>query len=242
MSTDYEENQKNELEALESIYFDEIEILDEEKRNKFKINVYTEGFRESQDGLSCDLVFTYTPKYPDEKPIIEIEEEINFESDTREKVEEALNTCIEENLGTEMIFSLVGCTQEVLNTLFDQIKIDREELRERKEREIEEIELKKFEGTRVTVETFMKWRNEFEAELGIAEKRAKENESNRKLTGRELFLKDQSLLDSDIRFLTENGDSIENVKIDESLFQNLDLDEGDLPSDEESDDPDWKPS
>ena len=62
----------------------------------------------------------------------------------------------------------------------------------------------------------MKWRNEFEAEMGIAEKRAKENEANRKLTGRELFLKDQSLLDSDIRFLTENGDSIENVKIDES--------------------------
>lgn len=123
----------------------------------------------------------------------------------------------------------------------------------------------------------MKWRNEFEAEMGIAEKRAKENEANRKLTGRELFLKDQTLLDSDIRFLNENGDSIDSVKIDESmytsflfyfsatfllfhfinkilffffifystkffkgLFQNLDLEE-DLPSDEESDDPDWKP-
>ena len=70
----------------------------------------------------------------------------------------------------------------------------------------------------IAVETFMRWRNEFEAEMGIAEKRAKENESNRKLTGRELFLRDQSLLDSDIRFLTENGDSIENVKIDESKF------------------------
>lgn len=87
----------------------------------------------------------------------------------------------------------------------------------------------------------MDWRLEFEKEMGIAEKRAKENEANRKLTGRELFLKDQSLLDSDIRFLNENGDSIENVKIDESLFQNLDLDE-DLPSDDESDDEDWQPS
>ncbi|XP_070503597.1 RWD domain-containing protein 1 [Chironomus tepperi] len=241
MSRDYEEDQKNELEALESIYFEELEILDEEKRNKFKINVYTEGFREEQDGLCCDLVFTYTAKYPDEKPIVEIEDEINFESDIKKKVLDGINSCIEENLGTEMIFSIVGSTQELLNSLFDQIKIEREEQRERKEREIEEIELKKFEGTRVTVETFMNWRNDFEAEMGIAEKRAKENETNRKLTGRELFLKDQSLLDSDIRFLTENGDSIENVKIDESLFQNLDLEE-DLPSGDESDDPDWKPS
>jgi len=190
--------------------------LDKEERNKFKINVYTEGFLEEKDGLSCDLVFTYRPKYPDEKPIVEIEEETNFESDIKKKVLDAINSCIDENLGTEMIFSIVGCTQELLDTLFDQIKIEREEKLERKKREIEEIELKKFQGTIVTVETFMKWRNEFEAEMGIAEKRAKENELNRKLTGRELFLRDQSLLDSDIRFLTENGDSIENVKIDES--------------------------
>jgi hypothetical protein len=237
-------------------------VLDDEKRNKFKINVYTEGYQEEKDGLSCDLVFTFRNNYPDEKPLVEIEEETNFEPDTKAKLTDAINACIDENLGTEMIFSIVGCTQELLNSLFDQIKIEREEKRERKLREIEEIEQKKFEGTIVTVETFMKWRNEFEIELGIAEKRAKENETNRKLTGRELFLRDQSLLDSDIRFLTENGDSIENVKIDESksqsyhalnfaillttalisgLFQNLDLEE-DLPSEDESDDPDWKPS
>lgn len=173
MSRDYAEDQKNELEALESIYFEELEseylinviccksfnleiftfnilVLDEEKRNKFKINVYTEGFLDEKDGLSCDLVFTYKSKYPDEKPIVEIEEEINFETDTKEKVVDAINACIDENLGTEMIFSIVGCTQELLNSLFDQIKIEREEKAEKKKREIEEIELKKFEGTIVT--------------------------------------------------------------------------------------------
>lgn len=214
-------------------------MLDEDRR-KFKISVCTEEFKETGDGLSCDLVFQYTKTYPDEAPLIEIENEVNFESDTSQKVKDGLNDTIQENLGMEMIFSLVGCTQELLNTLFDQIKIDREEQRERKQREVEELEHKKFEGTKCTVENFIKWKNEFEAEMGIAAKRAKENEANRKLTGRELFLKDQSLLDSDIRFLTENGDSIENVKIDESLFQNLDLEE-DLPSEDESDDPDYKP-
>lgn len=89
----------------------------------------------------------------------------------------------------------------------------------------------------------MNWRNEFEAEMGITEKKIKESEANlKKLTGRELFLRDQSLLDSDIRFLQQNGDSIENVKIDESLFSNLELDE-ELPSDDdESDDPDYVPA
>ena len=124
--------------------------MDEEKRNKFKINVYTEGFREEQDGLCCNLVFTYMPKYPDDKPIVEIEDEINFELKIKQKVEEAISSCIEENLGSEMIFSIVGCTQELLNSLFDQIKIEREEQREKKQREIEEIEQKKFEGTIVS--------------------------------------------------------------------------------------------
>lgn len=86
----------------------------------------------------------------------------------------------------------------------------------------------------------MNWRNEFEKEMGIAEKKAKELEANRKLTGRELFMVDQTLIDSDIIFLQQAGDSIENVKIDESLFQALDLCD-DLPSDDDSDDPDFKP-
>lgn len=86
----------------------------------------------------------------------------------------------------------------------------------------------------------MTWRNAFELEFGIAERKAKEVEANRKLTGRELFMIDQSLIDSDIIFLQSQGDSIENVKIDESLFQALDLEE-DLPSDDDSDDLDYKP-
>lgn len=125
-------------------------VLDEEKRNRFKINVYTEGYLENEDGLSCDIVVQFNPKYPDEPPIIEIESETNFEDYTKEKLKEAIDSCIEENLGTEMIFSIVGCAQELMNTIFDQIKIDREEAREKKQKEIEEIEMKKFEGTRVT--------------------------------------------------------------------------------------------
>lgn len=213
--------------------------------------------------MICDLVFEYTSKYPDEAPKIEIEEE-NFEPDVRGKLMDALKQTIEENLGMEMIFGIVGAAQELLNSLFDQMKIDREEAKEKKAKEEEEKERKKFEGkilfhiperskifsistsniisgTVVNVETFMKWKTDFEAEMGIAAQRAKENDANRKPTGKELFMRDKSLLDSDIIFLQSQGDSVENVKIDESLFQNLDLNE-ELPSDSDDDDPDWKPS
>lgn len=86
----------------------------------------------------------------------------------------------------------------------------------------------------------MTWRNAFELEMGIAEKKAKELEANRKLTGRELFMRDQSLIDSDIAFLEAQGDTVEKVVFNESLFQALDIGE-DLPSDDDSDDSDYKP-
>jgi hypothetical protein len=85
----------------------------------------------------------------------------------------------------------------------------------------------------------MNWKNAFELDLGIAQRREQENQPNRKLTGRELFQRDTTLIDSDIKFLTAAGESIESVKIDESLFQNID----DLELDDESDpdDADWHP-
>jgi hypothetical protein len=158
----------------------------------------------------------------------------------KSKVNEEIRKIVEENLGTEMIFTLVAGIQEHMNNLFDGIKIAREELKIKQKKELEELERKKFEGTRVSVETFMKWKMQFEQDMGISEKRIKENEGNPKLTGRELFMKDSSLIDSDIASILQAGDTVESVKIDESLFQALDLEE-ELPSDDESDDPDYAP-
>jgi len=72
------------------------------------------------------------------------------------------------------------------------------------------------------------WKKAFDEELRHvrADKARKLEESRKnKLSGRELFLKDNTLVDSDIKFLEDAG---EEVKVDESLFQDLedlDLDE-----------------
>lgn len=86
------------------------------------------------------------------------------------------------------------------------------------------------------METFLTWRNEFELDVGIKEKREKQT-TNRKLTGRELFMCDTTLNDSDLKFLAAAGEPVENVKIDESLFQNMD----DLEFGSDDDDADYVP-
>ncbi|CAO1426717.1 unnamed protein product [Diamesa hyperborea] len=241
MARNYIEDQTNEIEALESIYCGELEIIETANcYRKFKIPISTEEYNETQDGLFGYLIFTLKETYPDIAPVVEIEDE-NFENDVKTKILEQLDQTIEENLGMEMCFSLVSVAQEQLNIIFDEMKLKREQLKEAELLKKELEERKRFEGTIVTVESFLNWRNEFEIEFGIAEKKEKALMIG-KLTGRELFTQDNSLLDSDIRFLLDNGDSIESVKIDESLFQNLDLEIGDDEGDDDSDDSDYDPS
>ncbi|GBP63512.1 RWD domain-containing protein 1 [Eumeta japonica] len=92
---------------------------------------------------------------------------------------------------------------------------------------------KRFEGTRVTVETFLVWKKKFEIEVGIAAKREKDAKDQKKLTGKELFIRDTTMNESDLKFL-EDGDA---VKVDESLFQDLD----DLDISDDEDDEDYVP-
>lgn len=98
---------------------------------------------------------------------------------------------------------------------------------------------KKFEGTRVTVESFLAWQKTFLERRTLQRKKQKEELAAKgKLTGRQLFMRDTSLNDSDLQFRQAEG---ETVAVDESLFEDLeDLDLGD--EDDDEDDPDWVPN
>ncbi|XP_076629923.1 RWD domain-containing protein 1 isoform X2 [Colletes latitarsis] len=217
---DYEDEQYNEIEALKSIYCGELE---------------KEYEPETVNGLSCRLEFTYTAKYPDEPLLISIEEQENFEQGSAEKLKQHLIEEMNENLGMVMVFTLVSAAQEWLNVQWDKIKLNREESATKKLKEEEEAERKKFEGTRVTVETFLSWKEKFDQEMGYTKRREMAEREGKKLTGRELFMTDKTLDQSDLKFL-DDGDA---VKVDESLFQNLD----DLElEDDDDDDPDYEPN
>ena len=73
---------------------------------------------------------------------------------------------------------------------------------DRKKAADEEAERKRFEGTRVTVESFMKWSLAFEKEMEeLRVKREGKDQTIGKLSGKELFQVDSKLIDSDLSFL-----------------------------------------
>ena len=98
------------------------------------------------------------------------------------------------------------------------------------------FEQKRFEGTKVTVESFLKWKAAFDKEM-LELKRSKAEKSDKKLTGKQQFERDENLYESDLQMLNEEA-----IEVDESLFQNLDDldldDDGEewVPGDDDDDD------
>ena len=105
-----------------------------------------------------------------------------------------------------VIFTLASDLSEKLSIQSQNRQIRQREDLERRQREEEEAEHKRFEGTRVTVESFIKWKVKFDAEQNELKKAVKVDEAEqKKLTGRQLFEKDRSLYDSDIQFISSEG-------------------------------------
>ncbi|XP_057384014.1 RWD domain-containing protein 1 isoform X2 [Balaenoptera acutorostrata] len=202
--TDYGEEQRNELEALESIYPDSFTVLSENPPS-FTITVTSEA-GENDETVQTTLKFTYSEKYPDEAPLYEIFSQLNLDDNDVSDILKLLALQAEENLGMVMIFTLVTAVQEKLNEIVDQIKTRREEEKKQKEKEAEEAEKQLFHGTPVTIENFLSWKAKFDAELlEIKKKRMKEEEQagKNKLSGRQLFETDHNLDTSDIQFLED---------------------------------------
>lgn len=231
--TNYVEEQQNEIEALESIYANEFAIIEREPHPKFSIKVSTDDYEDNEVKLTATIEFAFTPKYPDEVPTIEITEyEDDFIDDYKKQLEDLLKEESTKNIGMVMIFTLVSVASEWMTTRVEDRKEEIRTEAERKQKELEEAEHKKFEGTRVTLESFLEWKRKYAEETGRAAK-AKQLEQNKKLTGRQLFEKDESLVKSDLEFLKDD----EAVCVDESLFQDLD----DLDLDDESDESEFDP-
>ena len=113
-----------------------------------------------------------------------------------------------------VIFTLASHLSEQLSIQSENRQTRHRENLERKQREEEEAEQKRFEGTRVSVETFIKWKVKFDAEQAELTKTVKIDETEaKKLTGRQLFEKDRSLYDSDIKFISGEGRIFQNLLI-----------------------------
>ncbi|RUS29281.1 ubiquitin-conjugating enzyme/RWD-like protein [Jimgerdemannia flammicorona] len=256
--TDYAEEQRNELEALQSIYPDEFEREPGQSTQLTHLITFTEisdtEFRihiepDDQDPTEpCILALhvTYTPNYPDELPIIEIEQETaSMESIYYDKLAAEVTRVAEDSIGMVMTFTLASLLKENLTQMIIDRRTAREEAdAERVRQEIEgrpeprdhgtrhrdrtthlrvlftatrvQAEEAKFRGTRVSAQIFMEWKARFDKEMTekeLAEK-GRVKDIKGKLTGRQLFETDKSLVQSDVN-LIEEGD----VAVDISLFE-----------------------
>lgn len=181
---------------------------------------------------SVKLSFEIVPDYPHVGPLIEIEElSENFLESDRTELSELLEREVSNNLGMVMVFVILSNVNEWLQLKSESTEQRKIEEKERKKREAEAEEMKRFEGTRVTVESFMAWKRKFDVEMAELEKQKHRDEGgNKKLTGRELFEKDKTMIESDLKFLSEDITlETDEVVVDESLFQEIeDLDLDDL--------------
>jgi len=228
---DHKEQQEQEIEALESIFPTEFELLKKEPLASLAFDLKTPDYDSDPfNGAKVRLVFTYTPKYPDEAPEFSIESSVNV-TDESELSEFILNIA-NENLGMPMLYTVVIALLEKIQT-DNENRIQQEEDRKNKaEKEKEAEEMRRFDGTKVSVESFLRWKVKFDAEMNDLKFKVVET-GNKKLTGKQLFELDDKLAESDLQLIGQDED---NIEVDEALFQDLEqLDVDDFDGDDDED-------
>ena len=156
------------------------------------------------DTATIILNVRFTPNYPDEAPDLDITQPPNAPKHPYLDIQEdkavllsSLDEPITDNLGMQMIFTLVTTLKDSAELLVTERQGAKAALAEIEAQKAEEEENRKFQGEAVTRESFLKWREEFQREVSEDEQRKKEEQEaedkkkgkkdEKKLTGRELW-------------------------------------------------------
>ncbi|KAJ2776776.1 rwd domain-containing protein [Coemansia interrupta] len=246
----YAEEQQNEVDILQSIYPTEF-VQESTDPYRFSLTIAVD---DADDIRPCTLQLTieYTPTYPDELPVFEIalsdegndapitDLDAELSDDDIDHLTQRTRETGEESLGMAMVFAMASNLKEAAIERLAKKTADLKRIKdERIQKEIE-AEQAKFIGTQVTRESFLEWKQRFEAEMMDMARLAAEAEERQgakraaaaagsmaagakkdsRLTGRQLFEQDKSLAMSDSRFITD-GD----VSVDASAFAMAQQDE-----------------
>lgn len=209
---------------MDSIFPDEITDISE---TEYRISIALDIPDDEDEPPVMLLTVRYPEEYPDKAPYLELSPPQNTAShqylnvaEDKEELLRGLESTIEESLGLAMIFTLVSALKEAA----EQLVLDRKAAvaREHEERALaaEREENKKFQGTPVTRETFLKWRDSFmkemeEARVREEEERLAEMKKARikepvRLTGKQLW--ERGLAAADQEDADEDGALVEEVQ------------------------------
>ncbi|KAK3622503.1 Protein gir2 [Elasticomyces elasticus] len=199
------DEQKEEREVLDSIFPDEIQdVNDAEYRVAIALDVKKEDEDESPDPVIL-LNIRYPEAYPDEAPRLDITqppnaaryEHLDVQED-KVRLLEALQPTIEESMGMAMVFTLVSALKDAAELLISERQQAIQALKDIESAKAEEEENRKFEGEKVTRESFLAWREKFrqemaeeaarrQAELEAEEKKKRGPKEEKKLSGKQLW-------------------------------------------------------
>lgn len=199
------EEQQEEREVLDSIFPEEIQDISE---TEYRITVQLESSHQRDDEREDPIIILnvrYPEAYPDVAPILDITQPPNAPKhahldiqEDKARLLEALEATIEESMGMAMVFTLVSALKDAAELLITERQQAIEAQREVEARKAEEEENRKFEGQKVTRETFLAWRDTFrkdmeeqaakrQAELEAEEKKKRGKVEEKKLTGKQLW-------------------------------------------------------
>ncbi|KAK6464312.1 RWD domain-containing protein [Scheffersomyces coipomensis] len=191
------EEQIQEIEVLQSIYPDELTLINEDPTTKFSILINLDTTSKTRH-YRILITIEYPSEYPNEIPLISLEipqddsddeeEEGGYDSDDSDDGEEklidfaetieftrddlsslkaSLVEFSEEQIGIPMVFSLVSQLKEDIELKWQEKLQLKTNQYELKQLEIEKIEQQKFQGTKLTPENFNEWRLKFRKEMKI---------------------------------------------------------------------------
>ncbi|CAK7204664.1 hypothetical protein SEUCBS139899_007423 [Sporothrix eucalyptigena] len=220
------EDQIEETEVLESIFADEFtKIEDNEFRITIKLDLPDDVIaatrpadadpNEEVEPPVMILHVKYPDEYPDKEPHLELqpppqqhEQHPLFSvADDKDELLAGLAETIEENMGMAMVFTIVSALKDAAEQLIITRHENAVKVQEEAALAAEREENKKFHGTAVTPESFVKWQTEFLKEMAEKRKRDEEqqaaelakkskggagaggftNKDGSKLTGRQLW-------------------------------------------------------
>jgi len=199
------DEQKEEREVLDSIFPDEIQDISETEY-RVTINLDVKKAEEDEEDPVIILSVRYPGAYPDEAPGLDITappnapkyEHLDVQED-KARLLEALQPTIEESMGMAMVFTLVSTLKDSAELLVSERQQAIQALLDIESAKAEAEENRKFEGEKVTRETFLAWRDKFKQEMADeaarkqAEAEAEEKKKRggkveeKKLTGKQLW-------------------------------------------------------
>lgn len=170
--TDHVQDQQMEIEALEAILMDDFKEIHPSESGLNTCNCCFQITISPQEDDDADLstatsvclglIFSHTEKYPDEPPLLNVKSLKGIGAADLKILKEKLEQEASENLGMAMVYTLVTSAKEWLCERFAQ---DGEADAEEEDAAKDEVIVP--HGEPVTVESFLAWRERFEAELAL---------------------------------------------------------------------------